>query len=166
MSRIVQKNVPFVNGHLGKVVAAAFDKPTARNVHYGIDDCFFRFWFRFVYRYMHLIEQRQMRELQSVVERDFDVFAGISLERYFKANFLEAGRYTMASGWWDRKGENEIDLVCTNESKDTLDFYEVKTDARRLDMNALAVKVAAFFRKHPEMQRDRFGIKGLSIEDM
>ena len=51
-------------------------------------------------------------------------------------------------------------------SKDTLDFYEVKTDARRLDMNALAVKVAAFFRKHPEMQRDRFGIKGLSIEDM
>ena len=164
-----------IGGHLTKLeksysfiskVQPAFDRPTARNVLYRIDDCFFRFWFRFVYRYMHLIEQKQMRELQRVVERDFDVFAGISLERYFRAKFIEEGRYTVAGSWWDRKGENEIDLVCSNELKGTLDFYEVKMDAKRIDRNALAMKVAAFFRKHPEMQRVKFGMKGLSLEDM
>ena len=35
----------------------------------------------------------------------------------FRAKFLEEGRYTRIGGWWDRKGENEIDLVCENGSR-------------------------------------------------
>ena len=46
-------------------------------------DCFFRFWFRFVYKYMHLIEQKQLASLLQVIERDFDAFSGIALEQYF-----------------------------------------------------------------------------------
>ncbi len=33
------------------------------------------------------------------------------LERYFYSNAAESGDCTMLGRWWDRKGENEIDLI-------------------------------------------------------
>ena len=47
-----------------------------------------------------------------------------------------------------------------------LDFYEVKLDARRYDEVGLRTKVAAFFRKHPEMMRSDYGVQGISMADM
>ena len=70
-----------------------FDKATNKNCLYQVDDCFVRFWFRFVYKYMHLIEQKKLRLLEDVVERDLDAFSGLALEQYFKAKFLEEGKY-------------------------------------------------------------------------
>ena len=58
----------------------------------------------------------------------------------------------------------KIDLVC--ETDGTLDFREVKTDPRRIDLQALGLKVAAFFRKNPDLRRGRFGVGGLSLKDM
>lgn len=139
---------------------------TTRNCLYAIDDCFFRFWFRFVYRYQHLLEQKQYEEVRTLVMRDFDAFSGISLKRYFRAKLIEEHRYTKISGWWDRKGENEIDLVCENELTGALDFYEVKRDSSRIDLKALRNKVKAFFTKHPDLQDRTFGIKGLALADM
>ena len=147
-------------------VQPVYEMPTSRNCQYRINDCFFRFWFRFVYKYLHMLEQKQYAELCSLVERDFDQFSGFALERYFRAKFLESHRYTRVAGWWDRKGENEIDLVCENELTDTLDFFEVKRDKARLRQLDLQMKVAAFFRKHPERQREKVRIEGLSLADM
>ena len=163
-----------IGGHLTKLErvygfvskARPFRGDAARDFHYRIDDAFFRFWFRFVHKYMHLVEQKQRGVLRQIVERDFDAFAGTALERWFRTKFLEEGRYTRIGGWWDRKGENEIDLVCENETDGTLDFREVKTDARRIDLQALGLKVAAFFRKNPDLRRERFGVGGLSLDDM
>ena len=164
-----------IGGHLTKLETTyafiskkqpMFDKDTNKNCLYQIDDCFVRFWFRFIYKYMHLIEQKKLCLLKDVVERDMDAFSGFALEQYFKAKFLEDGKYTRVGSWWDRKGENEIDLVCENEFSGALDFYEVKLDARRYDDTALRMKVAAFFRKHPEMIRSGYGIHGVSVADM
>ena len=147
-------------------IQPAYEKVTTRNCLYRVDDCFFRFWFRFVYKYLHLLEQKQYAAIAGLVERDFDQFTGRALEMYFRRKFLESGRYTRAAGWWDRKGENEIDLVCENELTGALDFYEIKCDPSRLNLAALQVKVAAFFRKHPDLQRSSYGVYGLSPEDM
>ena len=164
-----------IGGHLTKLESTysfiskaqpAFDKPSNRNCLYRIEDCFFRFWFRFVYKYMHLIEQKRLAGLMGIVERDFDAFAGFALEQYFKRKFLESGRYTKVGAWWDRKGENEIDLVCQNEFDGNVDFYEVKTDSRRFDVAALRHKVDAFFVKHPEMRDGKHEMGCLSINDM
>ena len=115
---------------------------------------------------MHLVEQRRSALLLEIVERDFDTFSGVALEQYFKVKFLEEGRYTKIGGWWDRKGENEIDLVCENEFSGRLDFYEIKTSAARYDRRALERKVEAFFRKHPDKEAGGHEIAGISIEDM
>ena len=144
----------------------AYELPGTRNCLYRIDDCFFRFWFRFVYKYMHLVEQRKFAGLIELVEKDFDSFLGVSLEHYFRTKLLEGDSYTRAANWWDRKGENEIDLVCENEFSGKVDFFEVKLDAKRYDEALLKSKVEAFLRKHPDKrQRDsRIGL--LSVADM
>ena len=105
-------------------------------------------------------------ELRGIVERDYDVFSGIALERYFAAKFVEERKYSRIGGWWNRKGEAEIDLVCENEFTDELAFYEVKRDKRRIDLIRLREKVQAFFEKNPEKRGRQQSFRGLSIEEM
>ena len=143
-----------------------FEPTVNKNCRYWINDNFFRFWFRFVFRYQYLIQVRMFDELKDVVKRDYDVFSGIALEGYFRARFMEGHVYSRMGGWWDRKGENEIDLVCENEFSKSIDFYEVKRDAARIDLRTLERKSQSFFEKNPERLSYRIAFKGLSIEDM
>ena len=87
-------------------------------------------------------------------------------EGYFRHKFIGEGRYSRMGGWWDRKGENEIDLVCENEFRKTLDFYEVKRDRSRIDLNDLERKSKAFLDKNPSKWELKRTLSGLSLEDM
>lgn len=164
-----------VNGYLTKLEnqyglvskkQPVFDKPSGKNCHYQIDDCFFRFWFRFVFKYRNFMELERFEQMKQIAARDFDVFSGYALERYFHWKFVEDTTYTRMGAWWDRKGEDEIDLVCEDELSGRLDFFEVKRDAARFDSARLNEKVAAFFRKHPDKERFLHEIGGLSMEDL
>ena len=143
-----------------------FERSRNKNCHYRIDDCFFRFWFRFIYRNQSMIELGRYQELRALTRRDIDAFSGYALERYFRWKFTEETSYTQMGGWWDRKGENEIDLVCEDVLNDRLDFYEVKRDSARLDIHALQAKTEAFFQKNPDMRTRKSIYKGLSLADM
>ena len=143
-----------------------FEKSRNKNCHYRIDDCFFRFWFQFIYRNQSMIELGRYQELRALTRRDIDAFSGYSLERYFRWKFTEETSYTQMGGWWDRKGENEIDLVCEDILNDRLDFYEVKRDASRISLPALRDKAKAFLAAVPEWTDYRASFKGLSLDDM
>lgn len=143
-----------------------FEKTSSKNCHYQIDDCFFRFWFRFVFKYRSFIELDRYAQLREIATRDFDVFSGYSLERYFYWKFVEETSYTKMGAWWNRKGEEEIDLVCEDELKGCIDFYEIKRDAARIDAAKLNLKVAAFLEKHPEKKALKMRVRGLSLADM
>ena len=143
-----------------------FETTRNKNCHYQIDDCFFRFWFRFIYRYQSMIELGRYKELRELAGRDIDVFSGYALERYFLWKFAEDTSYTSMGGWWDRKGENEIDLVCEDELAGRLDFYEVTRDPARLDIRALETKTEAFFAKNPQFRSRESACRGLSLSDM
>ena len=142
-------------------------EPTANKLcRYKIMDNFFRFWFRFIFKYQYLIQVRMFDELRNLVSRDYEVFSGIALERYFQAKFLEEHAYSRLGGWWDRKGENEIDLIGENEFRGTLDFYEIKRDPRRINLDVLREKASAFFKKNPALQSRQVSFSGLSLNDM
>ena len=143
-----------------------FDRDAAKNGHWQIDDCFFRFWFRFVFKYRYLVELGRYDRLLDIATRDFDTFSGPALERYFRWKFECEGLYTRMGGWWDRKGENEIDLVCEDETRNVLDFYEIKRDPSRIDLRALAHKCDAFLVKNPDKRDRRISLHALSIDDM
>ena len=143
-----------------------FAKQTSKNAHFQVDDCFFRFWFRFVHKLNYLNELGRRDRMRDIAERDFDVFSGYALERYFAAKIVEDKGCTRIGSWWDRKGENEIDIVSEDEIAETLAFYEVKIDASRFDATRLAEKVEAFFAKNPDKRNLRYKTGLLSIGDM
>jgi len=143
-----------------------FETSVNKNCIYRLNDNFLTFWFRFVYKYNYLVELKMFDELRGLIQRDYPVFSGWMLEGYFKSLFAESHRYTRMGAWWDRKGENGIDLVCENELTGKLDFYEVKRSASRFSASALALKVEAFLAKNPSKRR-RGGVQvGLSMADM
>jgi AAA+ ATPase superfamily predicted ATPase len=142
------------------------EKSANKNCIYGITDNFLRFWFRFVWKYAYLLELRYYGELREIVIRDYRTFSGHALEGYFRSKFIGEHAYTKIGGWWDRKGENEIDLVCENEFAKKLDFYEVKRDSSRFDSALLARKVEAFLEKNPALRSSTISCGGLSMSDM
>lgn len=164
-----------VNGYLTKLERdyalvskkiPLFEKESSKNCHYQIDDCFFRFWFRFVFKYRGLLELERYDQLRRIVTRDFDVFSGYALERYFHWKFAEDTTYTKMGSWWNRKGEEEIDLVCEDELERRIDFFEVKRDASRFDSEKQMEKIVAFFDKHPEKKSLKMTSSVLSLADM
>ena len=142
------------------------DKEKSKNSVYRIEDCFFRFWFRFVFKYQSMITLNRHEQLQELVGRDFSAFCGYALERYFHWKMVCESTCTDMGGWWDRKGENEIDLICEDELKGRIDFYEVKVDEGRFDRKVLESKAEAFFEKHPEKRGLSRSFGMLSLNDM
>ena len=144
-----------------------FARPSSRQVRYTIEDNFLFFWFRFVYKYQNLIEAGNLEYLRKIIERDFPTFSGLMLERYFRGKYIEAGQYTDIGGFWDRKGENEIDLIAVNEFDRTIDFAEIKRNPERIDWGLLKQKGERFLITCDKKLREyTVSYKGLSLEDM
>ena len=143
-----------------------FEKSSTKNVRYTIEDNFFMFWFRFIYKYSYMLEIENYESLKTIINRDYETFSGLMLERYFRRVLIERRAYTRIGGWWDRKGENEIDIVAENELNDEATFFEVKRKAGNIDMEVLGHKVAAFLRATGEFKGYKISCKGLSLDDM
>ncbi len=67
---------------------------------------------------------------------------------------------------WDRKGENEIDIITENELDNKLFFYEVKRKKEYISIGELKKKAEAFFTKNKIAQKYEIEYMGLTLEDM
>ncbi|MCQ2287260.1 MAG: ATP-binding protein [Bacteroidales bacterium] len=143
-----------------------FARPSGKQIKYVIDDNFLSFWFRFIYKYQNYIQSGSVNLLKEIVKRDFPVFSGLMLERYFKAVYIERGIYTDIGGFWDRKGETEIDLIAVNELERTVEIAEIKRNASRIDFGLLEAKGQRFLQLNPILDGYSVTYKGLSMEDM
>ena len=138
-------------------------KPGIRNIRWQIDDCFLRFWFRFVYPYQGLIESNRLALLKQYVNENYAQFTGRTLERYFQEKAIQSGKFTKTGNWWDRKGKNEIDLVALNEFDKTALIAEIKRNKDRISMKDLQDKVMEL---PSEFSPYQIQTKGFSLEDM
>ena len=143
-----------------------FEKSPIKNVRYMIEDNFFTFWFRFIYKYNYMLEIENYESVRTIIDRDYETFSGLMLERYFRRVLVERKAYTRIGGWWDRKGENEIDIVAENELDNRATFFEVKRKAENIDLTALKAKAAIFLRATGEFKDYTISYKGLSMDDM
>ncbi|MCI2108511.1 MAG: ATP-binding protein [Bacteroidales bacterium] len=143
-----------------------FEKSSTKNVRYTIEDNFFTFWFRFIYKYSYMLEIENYESVKTIINRDYETFSGLMLERYFRRILIESHAYTRIGGWWDRKGENEIDIVAENELNEVATFFEVKRKADNIDMKVLENKAAAFHRATGKFKGYKISYKGLSMDDM
>jgi len=123
-----------------------FGARTSRQVRYQIDDPFYRFWFRFVFKYDYMVQMKAFALLRKIANRDYPVFSGTALESYFRTKLMESGAWSRVGNWWDRKGENEIDVLAENEVDGCLFVAEVKRESKRIDLDALRQKFESFVR--------------------
>lgn len=141
-----------------------FSKPGSRSVRWCIEDCFLRFWFRFILPNQNLIEMERNELLLEIIERDYNDNTGLILEQYFRQKISEEERVTAVGHYWVRKGNNEIDIIALNDIDRTALVAEVKRNASRYDARLLQEKfesIKSIFGKYKETKP-----VGLSMEDM
>ena len=148
---LIKKNRPFLA------------KPAGKEVKYKIEDNFLNFWFRFIYKYRSAIEIGNFDYVRDIVERDYETYSGLILERYFRQKLIESKQFSDIGSYWDRKGENEIDIIAVNEMEKRLCFYEVKRNKNKISLPLLENKASEIVKNFPD-----YNIKytGLSLEDM
>jgi len=147
-------------------VTPIFAKVETKNVRYVLEDNFLTFWFRFIYKYSYMVEIGGYGQLKEVVTRDYPTFSGKILERYFRALQIEQMRFTRIGGYWDRKGENEIDMIAVNELDRTADVIEIKRNAANINLDKLKEKGAYLMKATGELGDYKVAYKGLSMNDM
>ena len=101
-----------------------------------------------------------------MIERDYSVFSGIILERWFKVKYIKSCSYTNIGGFWDRKGEHEIDLIAVNEIDKTIEFCEIKRNPSKINLKELEQKGAYFLQNTNECKGYSVSYKGLSLNDL
>lgn len=139
---------------------------TNRNIHYQIEDNFLRVWFRYIYKYGYMLEVGANKKLKIIMDRDYTTYTGKVLEKYFTAKLIESELFTHISSWWDRKGENEIDIIAADEIENKVILYEVKRQAKDVNIGIVKDKAEHFFQATGKFKRYNIEYKGLSMEDM
>jgi uncharacterized protein len=143
-----------------------FAKSETKNVRYVLQDNYLTFWFRFIYKYNYMIEINQFGELRKIIERDYTTFSDKILEKYFREKYIEQGGITKIGGYWDKSGENEIDLIVLNENEKTAQFIEIKRNEKNIRYNLLKEKSVKMLAKAGELNSYKIDYLGLSMEDM
>lgn len=141
-------------------------KALSKNAIYVIRDNFFIFWFRFIFKYAHILEIGGYEQLRTLIKRDYTTFSGLTLERYFVDKAKESKRYTHIGRWWDRKGENEIDMIAANELDKKVEIYEIKRNRKNVDFSALEEKTQKMLGAVHLFNGYDIEVKGLDMQDM
>lgn len=140
-------------------------KEGSQTVKFELKDNFLRFWFRYFEKYRSLIEIGNYQMLRTLIHKDFPIFSGFALERWFREKMMESQRYINLGGWWqsDAENPNEIDIV-TIDIEERVHAYEVKRQAKKYNPNLLQQKVEVMRNKIFKGQTIGYGC--LSLEDM
>ncbi|MDO4511196.1 MAG: ATP-binding protein [Bacteroidales bacterium] len=149
---LIQRNTPLLAKHNSKVSA------------YEIRDNFLKFWFRFICPYQSLIERQLFNLLYSGIMKNYEEFSGRTLERYFQDMIMETEQFTQVGNWWDRKGQNEIDLIAINEFDKTGIVAEVKRNPKKINLQKLEEKIKPLSQKG--FKEYKLAIKTFSMDDM
>ena len=140
-----------------------FSKSGSRRARWSVNDNYLRFWFRFIYPNQSLIEMGRFDLLREYIDKNYEQYSGLILEKYFREKISESVRVTEIGSYWDSKGENEIDIVALNDLDKTSIIAEVKRNAKKIDMVKLETKVKSI-QKH--LAKYKTDIIGLSMDNM
>jgi len=138
-------------------------KPGGRQVRYRIEDHFLNFWFRFIYKYRSAVEIGNYQYIKNIVIRDFSTYSGRFLEKYFHDLLIQSGKYSAVGSWWDRKSQNEIDIIAVNEELQTILIGDVKLNPAQLNLAKLKTRSALFLQAYPNY---RVEWQGFSMEGL
>ena len=91
-----------------------------------------------------MIESGYTARIITRAEKIFPDYSGRVLEDLFIQNALESEEYTAVGQWWDKKGENEIDLICIDDIEKRILFGEIKRNPLKIHLSDLENKKNVF----------------------
>ena len=138
-------------------------KEGSRNNKYAIEDNFLNFWFRFIYKYRSAVEISNLDYVRNIVERDYETYSGLILEKYFRQQLIETKQFSAIGSYWNRRGEDEIDIIAVNEFEKKIIFYEVKRNENRINLNDLQLKSTDILKRYADFQVE---YQKLSLKNM
>jgi len=146
-----------------KKIKPILAKEGSRTQKYEISDNFFNFWFRFIYKNKSAVEIGNYAYVRSIVERDFSLFSGKFLEKYFIEKLKTSGEYSTIGTYWERSNQNELDIVAINEIAKKVLIAEIKLNAKKIDLELVkqkSLKLSEDFKSYV------IEYKGYSLHDM
>lgn len=144
-------------------VRPILSKPNSRTVKYFIEDNFLNFWFRFIFKYRSSIEAGNLMYIRDIVMRDYTVYSGRILEKYFTQMIKLQMKYNIIGNYWERNNQNEIDIVAINEVEKVALIAEVKRNPQKISLNELEIKASKI---KTVLKGYKFIFKGYSLDDM
>lgn len=102
--------------------------------------------------------------LRSNITSNYEGFTGRTLERYFQDKVMETEQFTQVGNWWDRKGQNEIDLIAINEFEHSGIVAEIKRNPHKISMTKLQEKIEVLPQK--DFGEYKLQAMAFSLEDM
>jgi len=148
--RLIRKNRPM------------FSKENSRDIRWQVSDNYLRFYFKFINTNLSAVEFRRFDLLKESIREGYEQYSGKVLEDYFKEKSAEEERFTSVGSYWDKKGQNEIDVIVLDEHKKKAIVAEVKRNPKKAGIKDLIEKTEAV----QALKGYEKEYKVLSIEDM
>lgn len=122
-----------------------------RGYRFELTDPFLVFWFRCIHLNRALFEKGdEKRLLEKTVAVLSDTLYGTTLRNAWKDAFCESGEYAEVGSWWNRRDENEIDVVAVNPTKKEILFGEVRREPGSGDDGRLRLPAYSFLAQNPK----------------
>jgi len=144
-------------------IKPVLSKPGGRIQKYSIEDNFLSFWFRFIYKYRSSVEIGNFKYVRDIVERDFDTYSGIFLEKYFREKLALSSEYNRMGSYWERANRNELDIVAIDDLHNKALIAEVKMNKKNFRPNLLKDNAHNLINK---LNGFEIEFKSFSLEDI
>lgn len=138
-------------------------KKNGKSQKYRIKDNFIKFWFRYIYKNIRLIEDERFELVRKIIEKDISTYSGPILEKLFLEIKKDNPNYGVIGTYWERGNKNEIDIVAINEIERKIEIIEVKMSKEKINISKLKEKSKNLIMKFKEYDIE---YDGLSLEDI
>jgi AAA+ ATPase superfamily predicted ATPase len=145
----------------------------ARDTRYFLQDNFFNFWFRFIYRNSRLLEINPDRAFELIM-KDINSYFGKAFEKLAAEFLIEMNKkglihfeFMDIGRWWHKT--EEIDIITLNKERKEISFFECKWSS--LDTKEAEIILAELKRKaalvnwYNARRKERYGIIAKEIKD-
>ena len=135
----------------------------ARLGRWALSDMYLSFYFRYIQPNQSFVEAGRTDLLRRIVDADLESYEGRVLESYIMQRISEEWEYTEVGGYWNRRGDVEIDVVVEDSVSRRVTLVEVKRNPAKLDMGRLRRKAETL---EDELRGYEVELRGMSMEDM
>jgi hypothetical protein len=125
--QITKKEIPVTENNPGK----------SRKGIYDIEDNFFSFWFRFIFKNKRYLEENRINEvvsqiknnMQEILSKNYEIIANQILETHLMSK-KHGLKFDFIGRWWDK--DAEIDIVGVNSETNEIIFGETKWSNKKV----------------------------------